>query len=293
MYFPSFRIIYTAKPKFQVLNGWYSTALKCRFLILLCNNEPNSNYSRREYNIWDRQVCAMSLPTALLQVWGKNVILTNLFGAKIWWENWWQYEGGGVEAPLGGPCLPMWCACGPPLREGEAQVGQEKRCGKWGYHCRWRAGMSYNTLSQICGSWYLPRFLYGPGDTLGLPIHYGKIIQLDGMTCDVSMVINGGLLNVPCICSQKSYPPHQCTPLYIQDGHTYSCIFTVSLDSHFITDTLKSFTKALWVRDQQLDDLGLLSFSLCVLELSVTFLNDPVESPIWFVVCERPQSFGL
>ena len=35
-------------------------------------------------------------------------------------------------------------------------------------------------------------FLYGPGDALGLPIHYGKTVQLDGMMCGVGMVINRG-----------------------------------------------------------------------------------------------------
>ena len=34
--------------------------------------------------------------------------------------------------------------------------------------------------------------LYGPGDALGHPIHYGKTVQLDGMTCGVGMVINRG-----------------------------------------------------------------------------------------------------
>ena len=34
--------------------------------------------------------------------------------------------------------------------------------------------------------------LYVSGDALGLPIHYGKTVQLDGMTCGVGMVINRG-----------------------------------------------------------------------------------------------------
>ena len=73
-----------------------------------------------------------------------------------------------------------------------------------GYHCRWR-GISCTTSSQMCGRWYLPRFLlrgvidsdvhglhYGPSNALGLPIHYGKIVKLNGMTCGVAMVIDWG-----------------------------------------------------------------------------------------------------
>ena len=58
---------------------------------------------------------------------------------------------------------------------------------------------------HMCGSWYLPRFLfrgvfnpgkhfslYGPGDALRLPTHYVGTVQFDGMTCGVGMVINGG-----------------------------------------------------------------------------------------------------
>ena len=55
-------------------------------------------------------------------------------------------------------------------------------------------------------SWYLPRFLfsggvidsdehglfYGPGDTLGLPVHEGKIVKFDGMTHGVTAVVDGG-----------------------------------------------------------------------------------------------------
>ena len=56
----------------------------------------------------------------------------------------------------------------------------------------------------MCSSWYLPRFLfkgvidtyahgllYGSGDGLGLPIHYGEAVQFDGMTCGVGMVTDG------------------------------------------------------------------------------------------------------
>ena len=34
---------------------------------------------------------------------------------------------------------------------------------------------------------------YGPGDALGLPIHYGKTVQLNGMTCDEGTVIKRGM----------------------------------------------------------------------------------------------------
>ena len=34
--------------------------------------------------------------------------------------------------------------------------------------------------------------LYGPGDTLGLPVHDGEIVKLDCMTRVVGVVIDGG-----------------------------------------------------------------------------------------------------
>ena len=36
--------------------------------------------------------------------------------------------------------------------------------------------------------------LYGPKETLGLPVHNGEIVQLDGMACGVGMVIDGTTL---------------------------------------------------------------------------------------------------
>ena len=33
-------------------------------------------------------------------------------------------------------------------------------------------------------------FLYGPGDALAHPIHYGEAVKFDGMTCGVGMVID-------------------------------------------------------------------------------------------------------
>ena len=75
----------------------------------------------------------------------------------------------------------------------------------WVYHCQWRASMCCRTSSQICGSWYLPRFLfrdgsltdehgllYGPADTVELPVHDGEIVQFDGVTCGVGAVWMGG-----------------------------------------------------------------------------------------------------
>ena len=34
--------------------------------------------------------------------------------------------------------------------------------------------------------------LYGPGGALGLPIHCGKTVQLDGVTSGIGMVVNKG-----------------------------------------------------------------------------------------------------
>ena len=74
-----------------------------------------------------------------------------------------------------------------------------------GYHCKQKAGISHRIPSHMCGSWYLPRFLFrgvinpsehcfhcGLGDALGLPAHDGEAVQFDGMICGVGMVINGG-----------------------------------------------------------------------------------------------------
>ena len=65
------------------------------------------------------------------------------------------------EALLGGPYLPddvympPCCGGGPS----GTVMGVLNR----GYHCRWRASVSYSTPSQMCGSWYLPRFLLRGG----------------------------------------------------------------------------------------------------------------------------------
>ena len=62
-----------------------------------------------------------------------------------------------------------------------------------------------STSSHMCGSWYLPIFLFrqgsltpiniasvdGPGNTLVLPAHYAEIVQRQLLTSDVVMVMDG------------------------------------------------------------------------------------------------------
>ena len=66
--------------------------------------------------------------------------------------------------------------------------------------------MSCRTSSQMCASWYLPRFLLrdgsltlmnmasliGSGNALGFPVHYREIVQFYGMTHGVVVVTDGG-----------------------------------------------------------------------------------------------------
>ena len=108
---------------------------------------------------------------------------------------------GGGEATLGRPYLPNDYVCMPPLLGG-AQVGLW-----WGgigkYYCRQKASISCSTPSQMCGSWYMPRFLFRGVLTLMNmpslmvlvtpwdPIHYGEVVKFDCMTYDVDMVIDG------------------------------------------------------------------------------------------------------
>ena len=121
-------------------------------------------------------------------------------------------ERGGTP---GRTILTRLCMC--PLIVGGGSSETVMRCGIWGYHSRQRAGVSCSIPSQLCGSWYLPRFLlrgvieadkhgllYGPGDALGLPIYYGEAVKFDGMPCCVSMIINGeGALRCSLYLSPK------------------------------------------------------------------------------------------
>ena len=54
--------------------------------------------------------------------------------------------------------------------------------------------------------------LDGPGDTLGLPTHDGKIVQFNGETCGVGNAIDrGGVLKSSLYLSQKVLP---VSPMY-------------------------------------------------------------------------------
>ena len=62
-----------------------------------------------------------------------------------------------------------------------------------------------STSSHMCGSWYLPIFLFrdgsltlinmaslmAPGNTLALPAHYAEIVQRKFITTDVVMAMDG------------------------------------------------------------------------------------------------------
>ena len=143
----------------------------------------------------------MSMLTMLLWVWGKRLYL------PIWCQNMARkfdakMDIGGEGGIPRGPYLPVDVHMPPSLRGG-GPCGTVVGWNRW-YHCRWRASISCSTPSLMCGSWYLPRFLsrrvigsdvhgllYSPGDALGIPIHYGEAVKLDGMTYGVCLVIDG------------------------------------------------------------------------------------------------------
>ena len=130
----------------------------------------------------------------------ENVILTKiyLFVPKYGRKLWHQCGAGRIGGHPGRNILTKMCV--HPSEQGPCGHGQKI----WEYHCRWRAGMSCSTSSLLCVSWYFSRFLlkggsltdehsllYGPKETLGLPVYNGEIVQFDGMTCGVGMVIEG------------------------------------------------------------------------------------------------------
>ena len=100
--------------------------------------------------------------------------------------------------------------------------------GIWGDQCKHKACMSCNTPSHMCGSWFLPRFLFRGGSLTAVhPIHYGEVIQLDGMPWSLGMVRDWGgspemfLEPVPKISASFPYVFHctsqVVTPLPIDD----------------------------------------------------------------------------
>ena len=160
----------------------------------------------------------MSTLTMNLQVWGKMPylpILVAKFSGKIWHQN--MQKGGEVqgETPvewtyllLGRKLCQYWMwVVKVDIREREGNVSMwnilsnricifvpffswvEELDGGRGY-CKQRAGMSCSTLSQVWGSWHLPRFLFkrqiidphehsffdGSGEAFWLPAHYGEVV---------------------------------------------------------------------------------------------------------------------
>ena len=83
----------------------------------------------------------------LHQVWGKNYIyqfwcqnMVGKFGAYV---DWGGTSGRAIlnqmcAYPLDGGPKWDWWGCG------------------MGYHCRWRASISWSTTLQMCGSWHFP-----------------------------------------------------------------------------------------------------------------------------------------
>ena len=72
------------------------------------------------------------------------------------------------------------------------------------YYLNFSSGDLTSTSSHMCGSWYLPIFLFrdgsftlyqyclldGSGNVLVLPAHYAKVVQKHLMTSDVMMVMD-------------------------------------------------------------------------------------------------------
>ena len=123
--------------------------------------------------------------TIRLQVWEKNVILTKsyLLAPKYGGEIWHQY----------GDWRGSWCTPG--------RTGLTKMCmhhpGKGatvlGRKMWWGITVNKEPACPVAPhpyTAYIHSLLYGPGDTLGLHLHDGEIVQLDGMTCCVGVFID-------------------------------------------------------------------------------------------------------
>ena len=153
--------------------------------------------------------------TMLLQVWKKILYLPNI---PFWCKNMvrtfgtiWRWEEMGMKKThLGGQYLPR-CVWTP----------------WWGGHGTWKEDMEGITvdIEPACPAAPHPNcmavgkvivsdehvLLYDHDDTMGLPVHEGEIVQLDGMTLGVGMVIEGeGALICSLYLSQRSYLFHQC-----------------------------------------------------------------------------------
>ena len=75
--------------------------------------------------------------------------------------------------------------------------------------------------------------LYGPGDILGLPIHYGEAVKFDGMTCGVGMAIDGGgALRHSLYLSPKFLPIPPIVPPYF-DAKLESTTFPLDPKKHW------------------------------------------------------------
>ena len=123
---------------------------------MLCINQNCNN--------WIRQVFVMSLPTVLLQAWGKMLYLPI---SNFWHQNYGVKFGAimkgvvGGKAHLGGTYLAIRCACSP----------------QWGAHV-WKGREELVGITAdgepAClvaprpksGSWYLPWFLLGEANSL-------------------------------------------------------------------------------------------------------------------------------
>ena len=73
------------------------------------------------------------------------------------------------------------------------------------YYFRCSEGVSFNTWSHTCGSWNFPKFLFKegsltpdvhglldvPGQTMSLPVHYGKTFRANWMFCCMCVQVYG------------------------------------------------------------------------------------------------------
>ena len=128
----------------------------------------------------------------------------------------WQYWNGGVwggimdmerwlqRHPHMGPYLPIEVAYDPHLLCGKFMWGQFM-CGRWVVklcYMSWSDGMSCKTLSQMCGSWYFPKFLwsegslthiqcllYVPGDPQWFHLEYGEALKAYWVLCGMTVLM--------------------------------------------------------------------------------------------------------
>ena len=145
----------------------YTLSAKHKFILF--NLTPNYYYKKNRMQIFiSDKLLWYHFQQCCFRSEGKchTHLIPTLFGTKIWWEDFVLLRRGqrgrlveGKATPLGGG--------GGKLGEGKAPAGRTILTNKahveqeehMGYQCRWRVDMSCKTSPQMCGSWYLSRFL--------------------------------------------------------------------------------------------------------------------------------------